>query len=53
MSLVDRLQFLLITSGGLGPTHDDVTLRAIATAFNTRLAESAELLTLLRSPPFL
>ncbi len=33
----------LITSGGVGPTHDDVTLQAVAEAFGRRLVRSAEL----------
>jgi len=33
----------VITSGGLGPTHDDITLRAIATALSVPFEESAEM----------
>lgn len=33
----------LFTSGGIGPTHDDVTLRAVATAFERDLVVSQEL----------
>jgi molybdenum cofactor synthesis domain-containing protein len=33
---------LLITLGGLGPTHDDMTLKGIAVALNKRLALNAE-----------
>jgi nicotinamide-nucleotide amidase len=33
---------LLITTGGLGPTPDDLTTEAIATAFDTPLEENAE-----------
>ena len=33
----------LITSGGVGPTHDDVTLKAVARAFGRPLVRSPEL----------
>ena len=39
----------LFTSGGVGPTHDDVTLRAVAEAFGLPIARNAELEGLLRS----
>jgi len=35
---------LIITSGGLGPTHDDKTLQGVAKAFNLRLALNMEAL---------
>ncbi len=35
---------ILITTGGLGPTPDDLTTQAIATAFNAPLEERAEIL---------
>jgi molybdenum cofactor synthesis domain-containing protein len=38
----------LFTSGGVGPTHDDVTLRAVADAFGLPVARNAELESLLR-----
>jgi molybdenum cofactor synthesis domain-containing protein len=39
---------LVFTSGGVGPTHDDVTLRAVASAFGRRLVRSPPLADLLR-----
>ncbi len=36
----------VFTTGGLGPTHDDVTMESIATAFSVPLVESDELRTL-------
>lgn len=38
----------VFTSGGVGPTHDDVTIEAVASALNRPLARSAELEALLR-----
>jgi molybdenum cofactor synthesis domain-containing protein len=38
----------VFTSGGVGPTHDDVTLRAVATAFSMDIVRHAELEALLR-----
>jgi molybdenum cofactor synthesis domain-containing protein len=39
----------LFTSGGVGPTHDDVTLGAVGAAFGMALARSVELEALLRA----
>jgi len=39
----------VFTSGGVGPTHDDVTLTAVATAFDMPLRRHAELEGLLRA----
>jgi molybdenum cofactor synthesis domain-containing protein len=39
----------VFTSGGVGPTHDDVTLRAVGEAFGMPLVRRAELETLLRA----
>jgi len=36
----------VFTTGGLGPTHDDVTMESIATAFSVPLVESEELVQL-------
>ncbi|GAA5881733.1 hypothetical protein JCM8547_008367 [Rhodosporidiobolus lusitaniae] len=33
---------LVITSGGIGPTHDDITYQSIAKAFNTELVYNEE-----------
>lgn len=38
----------VFTSGGVGPTHDDVTMAAVARAFGKPLARSPEIETLLR-----
>jgi molybdenum cofactor synthesis domain-containing protein len=38
----------LFTSGGVGPTHDDVTLRAVAEAFDLPITRNPELEALLR-----
>ncbi len=38
----------VFTSGGVGPTHDDVTLPAVAAAFDMRVERRAELVPLIR-----
>jgi molybdenum cofactor synthesis domain-containing protein len=35
---------IIITSGGLGPTHDDMTLKAIAHTLNLEISENADAL---------
>jgi molybdenum cofactor synthesis domain-containing protein len=39
---------VVFTSGGVGPTHDDVTIAAVARAFGLKMVESPELAALLR-----
>ncbi len=39
---------VIITSGGLGPTHDDMTLKAIGKALNRRIVENQEALEIVR-----
>jgi len=39
---------VVVTSGGVGPTHDDVTVRAVAQAFGQRMALNEELATVIR-----
>jgi molybdenum cofactor synthesis domain-containing protein len=38
----------VFTSGGVGPTHDDLTMEGVARAFDTRIARHPELEALLR-----
>gem|GEM_PF-61562 len=39
----------LFTSGGVGPTHDDVTIEGVAKAFGVRVVSSPEMEAMLRS----
>jgi molybdenum cofactor synthesis domain-containing protein len=39
----------LFTSGGVGPTHDDVTIEAVAKAFGTRVVSSPQMEEMLRA----
>jgi molybdenum cofactor synthesis domain-containing protein len=39
----------LFTSGGVGPTHDDVTIEAVAKAFGVRVVTSPEMAAMLRA----
>src|SRR5262249_47858195 len=39
----------LFTSGGVGPTHDDVTIDAVARAFGVRVVSSPEMEAMLRA----
>ena len=47
-ALSDRNDYVF-TSGGVGPTHDDVTLAAVGAAFDMPIARNAELEALLRA----
>src|ERR1700740_1044688 len=38
----------VVTTGGIGPTHDDITADAVAHAFGARLYEHPEILALMR-----
>ncbi len=40
---------VVFTSGGVGPTHDDVTISAVAQAFGVGVVESNEIATLLKN----
>ena len=39
----------LFTSGGVGPTHDDLTIEAVARAFGTRVVSSPQMEAMLRA----
>lgn len=39
---------IVITSGGLGPTHDDMTLKAIAQAINRKISENPDALAIVK-----
>ena len=39
----------LFTSGGVGPTHDDVTIEAVSRAFGVKVVSSPEMETMLRA----
>jgi molybdenum cofactor synthesis domain-containing protein len=45
---LSRAHDWLFTSGGVGPTHDDVTIEAVAMAFGVPVVTSAEMETMLR-----
>jgi molybdenum cofactor synthesis domain-containing protein len=40
---------VVITSGGIGPTHDDVTIKAVAATFGSKVVRSPQYESLLRS----
>jgi molybdenum cofactor synthesis domain-containing protein len=41
----------VITTGGIGPTHDDITADAVAAAFGVKLYEHPEIIALLQARP--
>ncbi len=45
---LSRAHDWLFTSGGVGPTHDDVTIEAVAEAFGVPVVESKEMAAMLR-----
>ena len=53
-TIADDIRYLrdrhdwLFTSGGVGPTHDDVTLQAVAKAFSRPIVESEQLIDQIR-----
>jgi molybdenum cofactor synthesis domain-containing protein len=48
-STLRRKPDLLITLGGLGPTHDDMTVKGVALALNNRLALNPEALDMVKA----
>ncbi len=44
LSKASSMADLIVITGGLGPTHDDVTRSAIVKYFNTELVQSKEIL---------
>jgi molybdopterin-biosynthesis enzyme MoeA-like protein len=48
LNLLRATHDMVFTSGGVGPTHDDVTLPAVAKAFNRKLVRAIEIETLIR-----
>jgi molybdenum cofactor synthesis domain-containing protein len=46
---LSRTHDWLFTSGGVGPTHDDVTVEAVAKAFGVRVVSSPEMEAMLRA----
>jgi molybdenum cofactor synthesis domain-containing protein len=49
VQVLSRAHDWLFTSGGVGPTHDDVTVEAVAQAFGVRVVSSAEMEAMLRA----
>jgi molybdenum cofactor synthesis domain-containing protein len=49
LALARRRARFVVTSGGVGPTHDDVTVRAVALALGRKIVSSPRLVELLRA----
>jgi len=49
VALLSREHDWVFTSGGVGPTHDDVTIEAVAKAFGVRVVASPEMEAMLRA----
>jgi molybdenum cofactor synthesis domain-containing protein len=49
VALLSKTHDWLFTSGGVGPTHDDVTVEAVAKAFGVRVVSSPEMEAMLRA----
>src|ERR1700729_1119233 len=49
-ALRERYDYV-ITTGGIGPTHDDITADAVAAAFGVELYEHPEIIALLKARP--
>jgi molybdenum cofactor synthesis domain-containing protein len=49
VALLSKEHDWLFTSGGVGPTHDDVTIEAVAKAFGVRVVTSPEMEAMLRA----
>lgn len=49
VALARRRARFVVTSGGVGPTHDDVTVRAVALALGRKIVTSPRLVELLRA----
>lgn len=47
-SALDREPFMIITTGGLGPTYDDMTLGGVARALGVTLEDNAEAMRMVR-----
>jgi molybdopterin-biosynthesis enzyme MoeA-like protein len=45
---LSRAHGVVVTSGGVGPTHDDVTIEAVAKAFQRKVVRDASLVELVR-----
>lgn len=49
VTLARRRATYVITSGGVGPTHDDVTVRAVALALGVQVVQLPEMVALIRA----